>query len=339
MSFNNFQLCELTFLSKSQKSSAEEDFDWIEGYGELIKSLSRGLSFDGRDHDRFDWEDYQYDGPRYKANSESNRTVSICAVVKNEEAYIDEWWSYYKALGVSALYLYENDETPSLYQWASIQNTSSFATVHYTHYPTRDKSRPQEMAYLDCMKRALFHGHTWSANFDIDEYLMMYKHKHIVDLLDEYVVSGSVAFHWKMFDPDGWETYAPQPVTKRFRMSGWDKPRAKAIAHRFKTIARLSDVDMTRRTNAHFVRLKEGRKSHDLAGNDVTNKWNDLAHQPSEVSEVALLYHYKTKSFGEYIGKHKRGRVDKGIVDDNLVNEALTRKIDYKGTVYDDSMW
>jgi hypothetical protein len=172
-------------------------------------------------------------------------------------------------------------------------------------------------------------GHTWSAIFDIDEFLMMYQHRHIVDLLEEYASNASLVINWRLFGADGWQSYSPQPVSKRFRIRAADPHR------HVKTIAYLSDVDMRFKPQAHHVILKKGKKSFDTSGNDVTGT-NQNSHKPSD---IALLYHFRTKSFKENIAKHERGRVDYGKVDSFMVKRAKQRKEDIENPVYDDSMW
>jgi hypothetical protein len=323
------------FLEKQNfERGTGEKKEWICSYGELVKSLVAETALHANktngedDLDHYNWQDFDYDGPRYKPRSGSNRTVSLCAVAKNEEAYLDEWWLYYKALGVSTLYLYENDESPTLRQWAKIQNKSS-SNVHYVHFPTGNNKWPQRMAYHQCLIRSVSDGHTWAALFDLDEYLLLRHHLHIVDFLEEYAMNGSVVVSWMMFGTNNAEAYSPQPVTKRFTKRHPDPDSM------VKTIALLSDVDLGKIPEEHFVHLKSGRRSFDTDGNDLTHQ----AISPYRASNLALLFHYRFKSFKEYIAKRERGDGATGKPKEKLIQAAKERRGIVSGSVYDDSMW
>jgi hypothetical protein len=157
----------------------------------------------------------------------------------------------------------------------------------------------------------------------------MYKHLHIVDMLEEHCASGALVVHWRMFGTNGSEAYSPRPVTERFQM------RAPNIDDHIKTIAHLSDVDPRASPFIHYVYLKQNKVAVDTAGNIVKNR----ARNHKKPADVALLYHYKTKSFKEYIAKRKRGQADDAKVDEKLLEEAKGRKIGFKADVYDSTMW
>jgi hypothetical protein len=167
--------------------------------------------------------------------------------------------------------------------------------------------------------------------FDPDEYLMMYRHQHVVDLLEEYSRHASLAIHWRVFGTNDWEVYSPQPVTKRFKMRSVD------VHEYVKSIVLLSDVNVDRVSHSHFAYLKSGKKTFDTAGNDLTHQWKD---QKYKTVDVVALYHYKYKSWKEYIGKRLDGDVAiGGVVNQDFLKEAKARKIPFHTTVFDDTMW
>jgi hypothetical protein len=69
---------------------------------------------------------------------------------------------------------------------------------------------------LDRARRLAAEGgnHTWTAFFDVDEFLILKKHAHVEDFLLEKRARGTLAVNWLMFSGMSRTPRSPAPVTK-----------------------------------------------------------------------------------------------------------------------------
>lgn len=232
--------------------------------------------------------------PQHDTNPRLTETAVICSIMINEEAYITEWIDYHLGLGFSHLYIYDNSPEYDLMDFAH-------PNVTIVHYP--GKGRQME-AYLDCALRAEKEKHTWAAFFDCDEFLRLLHHDHIVPFLQVYCARGAIAINWFIMTSSGERTYRPRPVTSRF-VAGEGSPDGFV-----KPIARLQDMMKKPSGGPHNVRIRDFEKKigtgmdyHDTMLLPVNGHFNKRKPR-----DVALLYHYNTKSWKELIGKRMRGR-------------------------------
>eukprot|EP00956_Cyclotella_meneghiniana_P000675 scaffold713_cov68-Cyclotella_meneghiniana.AAC.2 len=152
--------------------------------------------------------------------------------------------------------------------------------VTVRHFPGEGK---QLSAYRHCLKNDVRpHGHGWVAFLDVDEFLILLKHVNVVDFLLSYCEQGS-------------------PVTRRFQGHVWVKENIHV-----KTVSNVDAIQPGEPTNPHYACLIDGHHQLDTDGNTVSKMWNNEARP----TDVALIYHYHTKSHKEYIGKRSRGRSD-----------------------------
>jgi hypothetical protein len=227
-----------------------------------------------------------------KTVRKNKRKVMMCAIVFNEEAYIDEWIDYHYALGFDEFHVYDNSKGFEMRQWAEKKGDH----VRVTHFPGAMK---QVEAYQKCAKMALEEGYVWAAFFDLDEFLQLKKHENVVEFLEEHASSGSIGINWVMFEPIKEDLlYRPFPVTKRFM---YRYPDAVPNLH-IKSIVKLSDMDMNHGL-IHNAHLKNGTQ-HDTNNHSFSGPFNK-----NGPTDVAVLYHYHKKSHKEYVAKRQRGGV------------------------------
>ena len=104
-----------------------------------------------------------------------------------------------------------------------------------------------------------------------------------------------------------------------------------------KTIARLSDLDLSQGTlRIHYPYLQPGVSQHDTNGKNFSGPANLAAP-----TDVAVLHHYKYKSYQEYINKSIRGRAtydrEEGKVDQQ-VDQARRFQVP-AARWFDDTAW
>lgn len=263
--------------------------------------------------------------------------AAMCSIVVNEELYLDEFVNYHRALGFEKFFVYDNSDNFEMKQWGKVKGDY----VEVIHFPGQSKQMP---AYDDCANRTKAAGiFEWVAFFDIDEFLVLKRHGHVSDMLQDHCKSGALAVNWLSFDNNGWNIPTSEPVTRRF-LYRFDV--GYITNQHVKIIARVSDI--VRFRNPHDVVLQEGLVTYDSNGTKVTGPFNE-----KKPTNVVVLHHYHTKSFKEYVHKRKRGRSDINLKDEEdeaflsakkSFLSALSREEqlsdDCKSNrVFDDSAW
>ena len=144
-----------------------------------------------------------------------NRTVAVCATIKDELPHIDEWVDYNLGLGMAAIYIYDNAEEPhAMVEWEQDRRYMRGEPVSVVHHP----GRMQQCAmYASCFKRALDDGHTWVLVVDVDEFLVLKQHDHVADFAAEYCPAGQLGISLRLFGMANQTSYRRLPVTYRFQ--------------------------------------------------------------------------------------------------------------------------
>jgi hypothetical protein len=193
--------------------------------------------------------------------------------------------------------------------------------VKTKHFPSNGVPKVQRLAMHDCVKR-LAHKHTWVALIDADEFLVLKKHNHVVDLLSENLYNGSLSIHWYVFGTSNKTVYEPIPVTKRFQYRGPLHGNCKVI---------VKTEDFISMPNPHEAKLRKGTVQKDTNGLVFSGPSGSL--QEPVPDNMAVLYHYKMKSLEEW--RHKycvRGQAVGGYIG------CVEAKLEV-GTIHDDSAW
>ena len=295
-------------------------------------------------------------------------TVGICAIVKDADAYLDEWLDYHLvAMNIDNIYLYDHSKQNYLNKWyENTRNHPLYRRVHVTPWGHVEE-KAQIKAYKDCILR--FGKNTvlpklsnmmnttemdYFALIDVDEFFMPrgnYTSVHgvVKDYLEPY--GGALVANWIMFGSANKTFYKPIPVLKRFQY------REAAPDVVIKTIVKASDFLAARNGHAvhvqpgKLVRTTEYKGAIQLEQSGKTGASSKaLAASPSS---ALLIYHYRYFSAKEYDEKNCiRGDVGQALSVKCHVGEqrSYTREellADGKplhfaatpGTVFDESAW
>jgi Glycosyl transferase family 2 len=211
---------------------------------------------------------------------------------------------------------------------------------------------------------------TWAAFWDIDEFLILRQHDRVADFLQEYCTSGSLAISWiimggttsvvadngKTIFPSRQEqrlVYSPVPMTKRFLYRDVSVEGLTNSRH-IKSIVKLSDLKLMEEDGSgriapfdhpHLVKLKKGVAQRDTNGRAFSGPRN----RDDAPRNVAVLYHYNSKSRKEYIRKRLRGRAPlprNHTSNNDLLQKAIgvtvqddSNSISENTTLFDDTVW
>jgi hypothetical protein len=208
--------------------------------------------------------------------------VVICAVVRDEDPYIDEWIQYNKFLGFTRVLMYDINQNASTVLAQLPEKYGKFVRVQ--HFPQKNAYRS---AYFQCA-RPYIGKRIWAAFIDVDEFIVLRKHKSIKEMLVAVApYGGAVSINRYSFGSSEQQKYAPEPVLSRFQT------RATMLDAYVKTIAYIPHI---LRVFPHFTVVKSGQLRMDTARNVLpvgnTNR--------NGTDDVAVIHHYHTKSFEEF---------------------------------------
>ena len=259
--------------------------------------------------------------------------AAICVIQKGDRPYLDEFVDYHLALGFEKIFIFDNSDDFELAEW---HHGGSRVVVE--HFPGGAMQLP---AYRTCgvriKKKRSF---AWIAFIDVDEFIVLKKHNHILDLLETVdSEAGGLAINWYMFDYYNQTEYKPLPLTKRFQR------REAAVNQHVKAIARTSKYAGYHQ-NPHSVRYLIGAKLVDTDGTVLVEhpQWN-----PDGPTDTAVIHHYHTKSLEEFISRCKRGRAtlsmkssmerSKNYLWCKNETEILEAWNTAEETIFDDTAW
>jgi hypothetical protein len=219
--------------------------------------------------------------------------VYVVVIVIHEDPYIREFLDHYFSLGIDKMVVYDN--SPS----AVMSVLSEDPRVLYHHFPGKQKQMPAYIHFIEYCRANPSEAPDFVGFTDADEFLVLKRHPTIQDFLTSTAADCSgVAIPWRMYGNCGLTTYDPRPVVERF-----PTPATGSTHDLFKSFVRPLEVRGI--NNPHFFYTTRGTRN--AAGTKVL----EFAEDPCEdAGGVAVLNHYFTKSYKEFMQKRARGRSD-----------------------------
>lgn len=212
--------------------------------------------------------------------------IALVCIAKNEDNYIEEWINYHLKLGFNKIFIYEND-------WrCNIDNENIVKIPHDGH-------AKQYSAYNHFIQN-YNKEYDWAAFFDVDEYLVLHKHKTIKSFIKKYGVKSSIAINWVLFGDNN-----IKEVNNNYNIISRFTKRQDEVNIHIKVISKLrNDIvfNLPHNTNREWI---------DTCGNIGRGPFNRNCN-----IDVAQLNHYFCKTYPEFIEKVKRGRSDIGTIRD-----------------------
>jgi hypothetical protein len=258
--------------------------------------------------------------------------VAVCAIQKGSEGYIDEWVYYYLGLGVSKVIIYDNSDGFDLEGWYHGHHKDTVPVEVY-HLPGKKK---QLEAYRLCINRIRDDNRAsdrqdirWVAMYDVDEYLVMTRHRTIGALLRDHCPvekgCGGLLVNWYKFHSANETSYSPVPMPKRFPY------RSPRLVRTVKSIVHV-DRYLTDAGNPHcFLYDNNVTLNYDTTG--PKDPATSCPHNYCGTATVASLHHFHTKSRAEFNYRCVRGDADLDTA------RCPQFEDDPPGLVRDDSAW
>ena len=123
--------------------------------------------------------------------------LGLCAIVKDEDPFLEEWICHHALLGVEAFFLYDNESVHPVHERLRSFMNGSFLTV----VDVRGKGQ-QINAYNHCL-RTFGRHFRWMGFLDLDEYAVPKRTKDLRVLLQDYEDAAALGLNWQCFGTNG----------------------------------------------------------------------------------------------------------------------------------------
>lgn len=204
--------------------------------------------------------------------------LALVCIAKEEDLYIQEWIDYHLKLGFDKIFVYQNN-------WRWKGESPNVIKINW------DGKCMQINAYNNFLKNHT--EYSWAAFLDVDEFLVLKKHKNIKDFLKEYENYDSIGINWVLFGSNNLEFQknSDTSLIKRFTK------REKKVNQTIKTITKVK---------SDFVFITP----HNLKTNWVDLNYNlkKGASNSEGTDDIAQINHYFSKTKTEFMNKINRGR-------------------------------
>lgn len=212
----------------------------------------------------------------------------LVAIAKDEDRYIDEWLEYHLKIGFDRIFVIRNN-------WEYAPNVVDERIVLLDDNSNDMYTQPRAYTTFLCSHCVDFE---WMAFWDIDEFVVLKKHKNINDFLNDYDKFYAVGLNWRLFGDNG-ISYDKKnnSVLKRFTKCGKSfAPEVKTIVHTKLTGERVyKDIHHMKSPIGGMVNVMDTPFSGPFNNNDF-----------DEILNVAYLNHYRTKTREECMEKCRR---------------------------------
>lgn len=254
--------------------------------------------------------------------------VALCAIAKNENLYIREWVEWYNNLGISKIFLYDNNDIDGE-RFEDVINDyieSGFVEIidkrgiTKTVSTDKDGQTLQGLSFQECFYNN-FLDFDYMCFFDIDEYLEIYnKYDNLNSFLHDFDEFDGIRVQWKMYGDNDNLYYENKSLYKRFKKesnSSYDK--------HVKQILKCKKFDEELLFCAHGVFNKKYNFVN-VNKNPVKNVYMDL----TAYNDLSVyLNHFYSKSTDEFFKrKYNKPSAVTGI------NNKRNFNIDFLKTQY-----
>lgn len=239
--------------------------------------------------------------------TDDKNRLSIMAIFKNEELYLEEWLQYHINEGIHHFYLYTNDENMEKYDFLD-KYEDKITIIPWIDVKKTKYSTIQRDAYTHCIKNFI-DEYDFLLMLDIDEFLVsLLKNKKVIDIVNKFDKNKVKAIKLQRYN-FGANGHIKKPHGQV--MDNYKKHEK--ICSSYKAIANSKYINTSRRyygVHDHPYKNKEGIIYNSYFKYDEDNE-KDIYLGPNKcnknnVNEIPLVInHYYTKSQEEYLKRCK----------------------------------
>jgi len=240
--------------------------------------------------------------------------TSIISTQVRDELDIDEWVRYHLGIGFDHIVIYDNMSV------IPVENIWNNVTV--IKEDREFESSENDNCHNDTIKNF---DADWVARIDVDEFIVLKKHKKINNFLKPFSEYGGVGINWRIFGTSGHKTKPKGFVRDNYvwRMPdncGWI---LNGGSYQLKTIIRREFCIQVH--HPHFCRSSRPLVDEDF--HPYTDAWTDSSRTQ------AVIHHYVTKSRDEWNAKYDLWRHRFGLRSEHDLED-----IERNCIVYDNSL-
>lgn len=255
--------------------------------------------------------------------------VGLVVIAKGESDYILEFLQYHLLIGFDNIILYDNEEIPTYGNMIPKYWKDKVDVIHFT-LPSLEKG--VQYKALDDFTDHHMKQFTHVAHIDVDEFIVLKKHKNIKDFIKEYIDSdpecAGVGINWRFFGSSG----QPSPFT--FNQIHPINKNPFSQIHRFTQCENMANIHIKTLFKTHAFKayadchhIKTNSKKMHLKSPDQHRKIIDGPFYDFDLtSPIIQINHYKSKTFDEFYRNFKRGRCDLRITDPENISQKNTEK-------------
>ena len=253
--------------------------------------------------------------------------TAICAIAKNENAYVNDWVNYHLALGFDKIYLYDNNDPETPFVGDFIEQASKVEIIDW--HVEEEHILNQVAAYNDFAEK---YGqlYDWCAVIDIDEYIFL-NVASIKDFLSKAPDGKNILLNWRVFgDDDIVVGDEKTPVYQRFK-----EPKFTWQYGAYKSIVNFKANPQYRAFSPHhFSDTIEKQPCRDSNFDITRYEYDFLVGSYKDLAKrTCYVAHYQTKTLAEFMKyKYKRGNSLRYFFQ---TNEITPEKLAYLKKEYD----
>lgn len=223
--------------------------------------------------------------------------LSICAIFKNEAPYMKEWIEYYILMGVDHFYLYNNNSEDDFEDVLAPYVEKGVVTLH--NWP----DIPGQISAYRHWYENYRNETNWCTFLDLDEFLCPIKDVNLKDWLKRHQKYPLYAIYWKIFGTSGKINPEKDKLVIEQYKNCWDK---------LSTTTKLiynTDYDIERFFTSMMHKFNVKYMGFSIPPINqfgfFINHWE--IHRRHNRKIDIQCNHYWSKSYNEYVAKHRRG--------------------------------
>jgi len=220
--------------------------------------------------------------------------LGLCAIVKDEDPFLEEWICHHALLGVEGFIIYDNGSAyPVRRRLRSFMNGSFLKVLDF-----RGKGQ-QMIAYTHCL-RTFGSDFRWIGFLDLDEYAVPKRTHDLRVLLQDYEDAAALGLNWQCFGTNGHKA-RPEGTQLENYVLALDREDWRRHIKSFVWPQAVGGM-----WNPHFAMPLQGRCT--------VNERHELIREAFSPfsAEFGQINHYYYRSWQDYHEKMLRGRADVG---------------------------
>ncbi len=226
----------------------------------------------------------------------------VCAVVKNEAAYIQEWLAFHMHSGVEHFYLYFNEDEED-----TVRVVQPFVDAGLVTAAHVEGGGIQGAVYRQCLARVKAERPTaeWISFQDVDEYLFRSDRGCMMETLARMNDRAALAVNWRLYTHSNHVLQLPRDqllMEANVHTRSEDDPPGQDV--HIKSVIRVNHTLDCH--HPHFCEYEPGWQAKDELGRLVVGPFNDPPPSPQHIR----MHHYHQRTLQDYLMKRLRGRAD-----------------------------